>query len=490
VAVGDHGESLGEHHEQTHALFIYEATQRVPLIIRPPGGDQPKGRPVKAVVSQIDIMPTVLDYLDVPPPAGAEIQGESLRPFMAPGPEPPTERLAYLESKFVLLHYNWAPLSALSGPRYKYIKSPKPELYDLINDRNETQNLLEGLVLGPDGAIRAAVRDGDSQAAGSDPLARLSAEARKALMLQKAELDRLEAKWSKEKLESQDVEDLSPEMRAQLEALGYIVGGFQGNPELAATKDPKDYADLLPVLQALRRALDNDEFQNTIQFSDKVLERDPENPMALQSKASALFGIGEFEAALEAYQKFFDIHIPQGTPEGYFEIGGIHLRMSSQKDIDPALKKECLENAKRAFEKGIELKSQNPVAHYYIGRVLMMLGDFGTALAHFNDKSLVNTEHGYVGMAVYYADKRNPRRNQGLAESYFEKAGELIDDRSVVYWQERAQYLFYQKKDYPKVIEFLEKSLEEDQSLKEEPMLMEVLEKARKQVEGEKGEGE
>ena len=36
IAIGDHGESLNEHREGTHGLFIYEATTRVPFIVRSP----------------------------------------------------------------------------------------------------------------------------------------------------------------------------------------------------------------------------------------------------------------------------------------------------------------------------------------------------------------------------------------------------------------------------------------------------------------------
>jgi arylsulfatase A-like enzyme len=37
VLLGDHGESLGDHEEDTHGYFIYDATVRVPLIIKAPG---------------------------------------------------------------------------------------------------------------------------------------------------------------------------------------------------------------------------------------------------------------------------------------------------------------------------------------------------------------------------------------------------------------------------------------------------------------------
>ncbi len=38
VYLSDHGESLGEHGEPTHGIFLYGATLDVPLIIAPPPG--------------------------------------------------------------------------------------------------------------------------------------------------------------------------------------------------------------------------------------------------------------------------------------------------------------------------------------------------------------------------------------------------------------------------------------------------------------------
>jgi arylsulfatase A-like enzyme len=58
VVVGDHGESLGDHGEATHGLFIYDATVRVPLLVRAPGFRAGRAR---AQVRTIDVMPTVLD---------------------------------------------------------------------------------------------------------------------------------------------------------------------------------------------------------------------------------------------------------------------------------------------------------------------------------------------------------------------------------------------------------------------------------------------
>jgi membrane-anchored protein YejM (alkaline phosphatase superfamily) len=60
AVVGDHGESLGEHGESTHAVFVYESTLRVPMILRWPGRVA-AGRRVRTSVRGIDLAPTLLD---------------------------------------------------------------------------------------------------------------------------------------------------------------------------------------------------------------------------------------------------------------------------------------------------------------------------------------------------------------------------------------------------------------------------------------------
>src|SRR4029450_12084779 len=79
VVIGDHGESLNEHGEGTHGLFIYEATTRVPFIVRTPySGIQ--GRRVPGVVRSEDVMPTVLELVGRRPVDGTD--GRSLVPML------------------------------------------------------------------------------------------------------------------------------------------------------------------------------------------------------------------------------------------------------------------------------------------------------------------------------------------------------------------------------------------------------------------------
>ena len=77
IVVGEHGEGLGEHHEDTHGIFLYDSTTRVPLMLKLPG-DADAGRVVHSQVRTTDILPTVLDLLHMPEPE--RLDGGSLRP--------------------------------------------------------------------------------------------------------------------------------------------------------------------------------------------------------------------------------------------------------------------------------------------------------------------------------------------------------------------------------------------------------------------------
>src|SRR4029079_7365384 len=65
AVTADHGESLGDHGEETHSMFLYEAAIRVPLILWRPGRLAP--RLVKEPVRTIDLAPTLLELVGAPP---------------------------------------------------------------------------------------------------------------------------------------------------------------------------------------------------------------------------------------------------------------------------------------------------------------------------------------------------------------------------------------------------------------------------------------
>jgi hypothetical protein len=96
VVVSDHGECLGEDGLFCHNLILNQATTRVPLLIRPPGG-LPGGRHVDGTAALLDVLPTVLELADIPAPAS--IQGRSLVPYIQ-GDLPAPDDLVFTEGQF------------------------------------------------------------------------------------------------------------------------------------------------------------------------------------------------------------------------------------------------------------------------------------------------------------------------------------------------------------------------------------------------------
>lgn len=133
IVTADHGESLGEHGEQDHGMFVYESVLRVPLIIRGPG--LRPGR-VDGVVRLVDIMPTVLDVLGFGLP---QTDGVSLRAALGGAGAPPDVE-AYAESLYPQ-RLGGSPVHSLRVGRFKVIDAPCPELYDLARDPFEEHNV-------------------------------------------------------------------------------------------------------------------------------------------------------------------------------------------------------------------------------------------------------------------------------------------------------------------------------------------------------------
>ena len=135
VVVGDHGEGLGEHGEETHGLFLYDSTLHVPLILKMPREAQ-RGLVIDSQVRTTDILPTVLDLTNTPVPD--ELNGASLNPLIK-GEEKPGRAL-FGETDYPL-RWGWAPLRALRADNMKLIEAPRPELYRLDSDPRELNNV-------------------------------------------------------------------------------------------------------------------------------------------------------------------------------------------------------------------------------------------------------------------------------------------------------------------------------------------------------------
>ena len=137
VVVGDHGEGLGEHHEDTHGIFLYDSTTHVPLIVKLPG-PRGAGTVETAQVRTLDIMPTLLELAGAPAPQKKD--GDSLEPYFHGKSE--AARPAFGETDYPL-RFGWAPLRSVRSEGFKFIEAPRPEFYDLPLDPAEMTNKYE-----------------------------------------------------------------------------------------------------------------------------------------------------------------------------------------------------------------------------------------------------------------------------------------------------------------------------------------------------------
>jgi arylsulfatase A-like enzyme len=133
IVAADHGESLGDHGEAGHGIFVYQSTLRIPLIVRVPRFSPKR---VSELVRIVDVMPTVLDVLGG---HHRPTDGTSLVSLMT-GQITHVDLDAYSESLYPR-RFGWAELRTIRAGRFKFVSAPRPELYDLEKDPAETRNL-------------------------------------------------------------------------------------------------------------------------------------------------------------------------------------------------------------------------------------------------------------------------------------------------------------------------------------------------------------
>ena len=136
AVAADHGESLGDHGELTHSIFLYDATIHVPLLLKLPG-NRFGGQRVNAVASLVDLAPTVLEGLGQTPPSA--MQGHSLFPLI--GNPHPENRPSLSTGDHSERSFGWSALVSLRIGNQLYVHAPSPELYDLASDPDEKTNL-------------------------------------------------------------------------------------------------------------------------------------------------------------------------------------------------------------------------------------------------------------------------------------------------------------------------------------------------------------
>jgi arylsulfatase A-like enzyme/Tfp pilus assembly protein PilF len=400
IFTADHGESLGEHKESAHGFFIYDADVRVPLIIRFPE-KKLSGKVIDDQVRSIDIMPTIMHLMGKKAPES--VQGKSLLPLIL-GKNPREELLAYSETYWPRYHYGWSELKLLRKGHYKFIDAPKPELYDLLQDPGELNNL-------------------------ANRKASLAHE-------MKRELNALIEKYSSERIEEIGPKKIDNDSLVKLQALGYI-GSFhtssKGKEKLA---DPKDKIELYNEIKLAQFFSAEEKMDQAEKKIKEVLNRDPSvlearyilgNIYSKQNKYDE--AIGEFKKALEIdsdyYEAIFGIALAYKRKGNYDEA---ILGFKRMLDLDPRDTKSFLhlgdiydeqgelDEALRYLKAASELDPESPVFHSRLGAVYikkemydMAEKEIRTALsiersiplqnAHFN-MALIHEARGELDLAI------------------------------------------------------------------------------------------
>lgn len=287
ILTADHGESLGEHGEETHGFFVYDATLRVPLVIKPATGRTqfaPSG-----VARLVDLAPTALALLRLPAPRS--MSGRRLDAVA-------NLTGAYAETLLPQLDYNWAPLFSHRDGRWKYIAAPEPELYDTAADPRETNNLI-GSETG------AAARMQQLLAATRRGFARNQSARR-----------------------GPDADTVN-----RLASLGYASG--TAGPDVSSGLDPKRMLRVAREIDEISSgALDS---RDALAKLKALAARDPGNNLIHRRLAGAYSAAADWESAAAEYQKAIaagylgeDIQIPAGRAAAR-AAGAADMRGATEK---------------------------------------------------------------------------------------------------------------------------------------------------------------
>ena len=373
VFVSDHGEGLGQHDESGHAVFIYDSTLRVPLLMSWPGVI-PEGKVVKGQVRLVDIMPTILDLTGIK--KNRELQGRSLEKQVLKSTRA-VKRDAYSESLYAHLRYNWSPLQSYRTGEWKYIKSPEPELYNIQEDPGELVNL-----------------------AGQQP--GVLGDLDKALGKFLKKTSARESKQTKVAMDD--------ETRDKLMSLGYIQGDFSRDSEEPV---PKDMIKVLELINLSDRMANSGMIDKAIEGFNEVLTIDPENKEVYQHLAQCYKEKGGYEQAAKYFRKAASYN--PDDPMVHDGLGNAYKNMG------------MLEEAFREFTIAHELDPEDSAVINNIGWYYQQKSDYGKAMEFYEKVLEIDAECAvvHVNKAICYRKMQEYDEAEKALDAAFELDDEL-----------------------------------------------------------------
>jgi arylsulfatase A-like enzyme/Flp pilus assembly protein TadD len=346
AVMSDHGESLGEHGENTHGVFLYDSTIHVPLLVKLPGV-RATGKQVDTRVSLVDVAPTILRQAGLPAPA--EMQGQSLLSFIRKANTDNAssqDRAAYAETEYPHRAFGWSSLRALRTGKYLYIRAPQAELYNLTSDPQEKQNLAP------------------SSKAVADTLA--------------AQLEDVRKKTSQTLLE---LAKPDPEQVEKLQALGYVASDTS-NSKTGSTDsgiDPKSKIEVSNLLHDAMLDVEDARYREAVPLLDRVLVEQPGMPIAEMQLGIAHARLRNYADALPHLEKAVKVLPDSGM--GHYELGLARFETGDWKAAAPE------------FEAAVAKAPRWADAHFSLASVYARIDRVPEAMTELDTTLKLNPDH-------------------------------------------------------------------------------------------------
>jgi len=352
ILTGDHGESLGEHGELSHTYFAYNSTLWVPLIITGPGI---KASRENENVCHIDIFPTLCDILGLAPPTF--LQGVSLRPLMEG--KKFEKKAIYFESLGPYYNQGWAPQWGFVEGNKKFIDTPIPEFYDLDNDFNESNNIVENIDVNVFLKRLNEIKEELSTSRTSSDPQQMDREAQEKLR----SLGYVVSPTTQVKTSYGPEDDLKTLLPFQQKLDQAIILGDEGRMEESA----KLLNEIIAVRKDFSQAylylyniyVDQGQKERIAEILERGLDNNPENYAIIASYGIFLVMEEQFDRGIDVLQRA--LTLLDFDPEVWYYMGVAYLRKGEdQKSL------ECL-------QKSISLDDSDPLVYYNLGMLYLSM---------------------------------------------------------------------------------------------------------------------
>jgi arylsulfatase A-like enzyme/Flp pilus assembly protein TadD len=365
VVVGDHGEGLREHSEYEHGLMLYNSTLRVPLIAAHPALCK-AGYRVRESFSLVDLLPMLRECLGFETARTpdrrslkAALQGRAF-----------ASRPCYAETDVPRIEHRWAPQRSVLTGGWKYIRSPRPELYDLSQDPGELHNLA--------GNLPAKLKEMETLL--KDTEARLVPRGAADAVLSQAERRALATlgyvgtpAGNKQREESggqslPDVKDRIPYHEALLSANRLLDENRPGEALVELRRIVADVPDFLPARLFLGEALaKSGRLEDALEVFRQLAHDDPRHGEVHARLGWVLGQQGNRDEALAELRRAREL-APE-TAEYRINLGASFSELGSQ------------EEARQMFQSAIEI---DPAAgNFEMARLFAATGNSSAALKHY-----------------------------------------------------------------------------------------------------------